>query len=128
MPNGIPSRLISERRAGIQREIESERLRKEAKEKERRERERLEAQRREEERQEQLRQEARRREIETRRAELIQEIRRLQCRLSERRLILHCIAHRSVLSKGIRERKGCLRQRLGGEAYSFGQVRNSQST
>lgn len=69
--------LISERRAGIRREIESERLRKEAEEKERRERERLEAQRREEERQEQLRQEAHRREIEARRAELIREIRRL---------------------------------------------------
>lgn len=69
--------LISERRAGILREIESERLHKEAEEKERRERERLEAQRREEERQEQLRQEARRCEIETRRAESIREIRRL---------------------------------------------------
>ena len=74
--NSIPA-IISERRAEIQREVESERLRREEEEKERIKREILEEQIREEERREQLRQESHRRAIEARRTELLRDIRRL---------------------------------------------------
>ena len=72
-------RMIAERRAGTLREIESERLRREAQEKERQEAERLSVQKRDEEVREQLRQAQLRKQAEAQRNTILQELRsRLQ--------------------------------------------------
>lgn len=71
--------LISEKRSGILREIESERLRREALEKERQEAERIAAQKKEDEARERIRQEQLRKQAEAQRNAILQELRsRLQ--------------------------------------------------
>lgn len=71
----IPS-LLAERRAGILREIESERLRREMLERERQEAERIAAQKRDEEARERIRQEQIRKQAEERRTAMLHELRR----------------------------------------------------
>lgn len=69
-------RLIAERRSGILREMDSERVRREALEKEKQETARIAAQKREEEARERLRQEALHKQTEAKRHSLLREIRR----------------------------------------------------